>query len=191
MSSSREQIIEAASQLIETQGYHATGLNQIIQESGAPKGSLYYYFPEGKEELASEAVQHTGKRVTERIRSTLDASSAPAEAVRRFILTVAHHVAASEYRAGGPITTVALESAVTSPRINAACQEVYATWRQAFAEKLIEGGLTPRRSHRLAALIISALEGAIVLSRTEHSPAPLEAVAEEIAALLQCTTPSS
>ena len=47
----RDQFIETTCNLLEAQGYHATGLNQIVKESGAPKGSLYYHFPEGKEEL--------------------------------------------------------------------------------------------------------------------------------------------
>jgi TetR/AcrR family transcriptional regulator, lmrAB and yxaGH operons repressor len=51
----RDQIIQTTCTLLESQGYHATGLNQILKESGAPKGSLYYYFPQGKEELAEEA----------------------------------------------------------------------------------------------------------------------------------------
>jgi TetR/AcrR family transcriptional repressor of lmrAB and yxaGH operons len=43
MSSAREKILKTASELMEKQGYHGTGLNEIIQTSGAPKGSLYYW----------------------------------------------------------------------------------------------------------------------------------------------------
>ncbi len=182
--STREQFIKTTCQLMERQGYHATGIKQIIAESGAPKGSLYYYFPEGKEELASEAVRHVGETVAERIRTTLDAVEEPAEAVRRFVLTLSTHVAASGYRAGGPITTVALESATTSERLREACAEVYDQWQATFAAKLVGGGLPKARAERLATLIIAALEGAIVFSRVERSTAPLEAVAEELAVLI-------
>lgn len=184
MSSTRERIIETASQLTESQGYHATGLNQIIEESGAPKGSLYYYFPDGKQELAAESIQHTGRVVEGRIRASLGAVENPAGAVRQFVLTVAEHMAGSECRAGGPITTVALESATTSERINAACQQVYGAWQSAFAENLTHSGIESGRAVRLAALIIAALEGGIVLSRTAHSVAPLHDVADELAALI-------
>ncbi len=185
MNPSREQIIKTTCELLETQGYHATGLNQIIQESGAPKGSLYYYFPQGKEALAAEAIFHAGKIITERIRTILDEVADPAEAVHGFIHTLAHHVAASGYRAGGPVTTVALESATTNERINAACCEVYTEWQAAFSSRLEQSGFEPKRAARLAALIIAAIEGGIILSRTEHNPAPLENVAEELALLIK------
>ncbi|MDQ2717139.1 MAG: TetR/AcrR family transcriptional regulator, partial [Chloroflexota bacterium] len=68
MNTTREQIIEATCDLLEAQGYHATGLNQILAESGAPKGSLYYYFPQGKEELTAAAIDRTGKLVAQRIK---------------------------------------------------------------------------------------------------------------------------
>lgn len=181
MSSSREQILEATRRLMEAQGYHATGLSQIIEESGAPRGSLYYYFPGGKEALAAEVVRRTGEEVETRIRSVLDRYEDPADGVRQFILRVAEHMAASGYRAGGPITTVALESATTSETINAACQEVYETWRTAFAETLVTHGVDAQRASGLSALIIAALEGGIVMSRTAHQPEPLVQVAEEIA----------
>lgn len=184
MVSTRERFIETTCKLMEAQGYHATALNQIIDESGGPKGSLYYYFPEGKEELAAEAIHHVGEEVDGRIQSVLDAVDDPAEAVCEFILTVATHMEASDYAAGGPITTVALESATTAPRLNAACRDVYAQWQATFVERLVRGGINAARAQRLAVLIIAALEGGIVLSRTEHSVAPLEHVAEEMALLI-------
>lgn len=185
MSSARQQIIEATCELMESQGYHATGLSDIIRESGAPKGSLYYYFPGGKEELAAEAVRHTGEAVEARIRTVLRSIDDPAEAVSQFVLRLSHHVVASDYRAGGPITTVALESATTSDAINAACQETYESWAAAFAEKLACGGFSKVRARRLAGLIIAVLEGAIVLARTAHSAAPLVDAAAELAFLLR------
>jgi TetR/AcrR family transcriptional repressor of lmrAB and yxaGH operons len=188
MSSSREQILEATRRLMEAQGYHATGLSQIIEESGAPRGSLYYYFPGGKEALAAEVVRRTGEEVEARIRAVLQSIDDPAEAMRQFIARVIEHMVASDYRAGGPITTVALESATTSDPINAACQEVYESWRLAFGETLIRSGIDEARASSLSALIVAALEGGIVMSRTAHQPEPLVRVAEEIARLLQIST---
>ena len=125
MASTRDQIIATTSELLETQGYYATGLNQIVEESGAPKGSLYYYFPDGKEGLTAEAIEHTGRTVAERIRASLAEVEDPAEAVHRFIMTIAQHILASGCKAGGPITTVALETAGKSERLSEACKQVY------------------------------------------------------------------
>ena len=185
MSTKREQIIETTCQLMEMQGYHATGLNQILAESDAPKGSLYYYFPDGKEGLAIEAIAHTGSMILSRIEESMAAYEDAAEAVRQFILNLAFYVEKSDYQAGGPITAVALESASTNERLTAVCHETYQSWQNAIEEKLRANDFMPDRAQRLAALIIAALEGGIILSRTERSQRPLQAIAEEIYLLLK------
>lgn len=186
MSTKRDDIIEATCQLMETQGYHATGLNQILSESGAPKGSLYYYFPEGKEELAVEAVERSSHMIEQRIRAVMAEIDDPVTAVTTFISVLAEQVANSGYRAGGPITAIALESASTNDRLREACHQAYQSWQVTFAEKLRQGEFSEDRSRRLAAVIIAALEGGIILSRSQHSPQPLQDIAEEIEALLRC-----
>ncbi len=185
MSSTREEILKTTCRLLDMQGYHGTGLNQIIKESGTPKGSLYYHFPEGKEGLAAEAVQRAGSAVEERIRESMAQVEDPAQAVKSFILTLAHFVRASDFQTGGPITTVALEAATTSERLNTACRDVYANWQAAFEEKLHSSGFDAERAERLATLILAALEGAIILSRTRRTTTPLEYAAEELACLIR------
>lgn len=100
MSNSREQILLTTCDLLENQGFHGTGLNEIVKESGAPKGSLYYYFPDGKEEIVAETVRFAGQRTAERICSHLATIEDPAEAIQSFLETVAYHVEASGFRAG-------------------------------------------------------------------------------------------
>lgn len=180
MSSTRDQIIETTSALLEAQGYHATGLNQIIAESGSPKGSLYYYFPQGKEELVAEAVARSG-RITERsIRAGLAKVAEPAEAIASFVRLIAGAVESSNFSAGGPLTTVALETVNSSERLNLACREAYSWLCDAFAEKLVVGGFVPERAAVLATFIVSAIEGGIILSRTNHSGDALRQVADEL-----------
>lgn len=186
MTKSREQIIEATCELLELQGYHATGLNEIIQKSGSPRGSFYYYFPGGKEELTSEALHRVGQIIETRIRNHLAGNENAAEAIQDFILNVAQNVEASGYRAGGPITTVALETASTSERLRQECDTIYQSWLTAFAEKLTESGYSVERAQTLAALIIAAIEGGIILCRTRRSPLPMQKVAQEIGLLLDC-----
>ena len=136
MTAKRDEIIATTCELLEVQGYHATGLNRILQESGAPKGSLYHYFPEGKEELAAEAIARSGAGIAGHIERALLESDDPAEAVTGFIRALAGHVAASGYRQGGPITAVALEAASTSERLRLACRDQYRGWQALFAAKL-------------------------------------------------------
>lgn len=172
---------------METQGYHATGVNQILEESGAPKGSLYYYFPQGKEGLAVEAIERTSRVIEGRIREAMTAVSDPGEAISGFLLTLSGYVQASGFSGGGPITAVALEAASTNERINAACRHAYLLWQTAVADKLRQSGYPDERARRLAVLTISAIEGAIILCRTERSIQPLRDAAAELRLLLQET----
>ncbi|MEP6988703.1 MAG: TetR/AcrR family transcriptional regulator [Chloroflexota bacterium] len=185
MASTRDQIIETTCDLLELQGYHATGLNQIIKESGSPKGSLYYHFPGGKEALAVEAVNHVGRIVLQRIRENLALVENPAESISHFIKNIALNVERSGFRAGGPITTIALETASSSVTLRQECDRIYSEWQQVFADKLQSGGIAETRAKRMATLIISAIEGGVILCRTGQSREPLEQVAEELDKLVR------
>ena len=181
----RDQLLETTCALLEVQGYHATGLNEIIQASKTPKGSLYYHFPGGKDELTEEALNQTGKSVLERIKNNLAQYDDPAQAVSEFIRTIAGYVVKADYRAGGPVTTVASETASTNERLRLVCKAVYEAWRGAFAEKLITGGIPIKRAHSLASVILAMLEGGIILARTYHDAQPLLDVAQEVAILIR------
>ncbi len=185
MISTRDQIVETTCELIERQGYHATSLNEIIRKSGAPKGSLYYYFPDGKEEITEEAIRWAGQMLAERVRNILSISEDAVEAIPHFVHDIAQHVEASGFWAGGPLQTVALETATTSDRLNLACREAYTMLQKAIKEKLLACGFPEERSSQLASFITASVEGAIILSRTYHSGDPLRVVAEELAELLK------
>ena len=178
MTTTRDQIIDTTSDLMESQGYHATGLNQIVAESGAPKGSLYHYFPGGKEEMAAEAIDRTGRQLEERIRANLPPGVAPAEALRDFAHTIAFHIEASGYRAGGPLTAVAMETATNSERLNRACRDAFERVITAFAERLVSEGTPAERARGLSVFVTAAFEGGIILSRTYHSGDPLRQVGD-------------
>jgi TetR/AcrR family transcriptional repressor of lmrAB and yxaGH operons len=166
----RQQILQVAARLFEKQGFHATGLNEIIRESGAPKGSLYYYFPEGKEQIGAETARWSAAQLIERIRVGLDQAADPAAAVRLLALGVADAVEQSGFSAEGPLMMLAAESAVGSERLNAACRDAYASLAGAFAGKLAGDA-------QLAQFVLGALEGAILLSRVQHSGEPLRRAA--------------
>ena len=182
MSTKRDEIITTTCRLLELQGYRATGINEIIRESGAPKGSLYHYFPEGKDELAAEAIAHSAAAIAANIEGVLGEHADAAEAVTTFIRRLAGYVAASDFRQGGAITAVALEAASTNERLRLACRDGYRAWQRCFADKL-RPAYGPR-AERLAALIIAAIEGGIVLARSEQSEQPVLEVADEVEQLL-------
>ena len=184
MSSKREQIIEVTGQLMGIQGLHATGLNEIFAESGAPKGSLYYYFPDGKDELAATAIKRTGKIVAERIRDNVSTTDAAGTAIQVFVRSIANAIGVSGYQAGGPLMAMAMETATTNDQLNLDCREDFGQILHAFADRLTELSYPSTRATELANFITAAIEGGIILSRVQHSGTPLRRVADELDAIL-------
>ena len=178
--SARTRLVNATGDLLEAKGYFATGLNEIVERGHAPKGSLYHYFPDGKEALAAEAISERAAAMAERTRAHLAGNPDAATAIRDFILEMAEHVQESGCQAGGPIAAVALEASNTSERLRLTCQAAYASLRAAFLEKLTGSGIAPERAEALATLVTAAIEGGIILARTNRETTHLRQVAEEL-----------
>lgn len=183
--SSRDKLIYTASRLFQLQGYHGTGLNQITKESGAPKGSLYYHFPNGKEQLALESVELTTKFVAEQIRKGLENSANPVEAIQEFILDLAERFEREGGTGGVPIASIALETSLISEPLRKACQRAYETFQNIFMEKLLDAGYEEKHAAELSVVINAMTEGAFLLSFTTGHSEPLRLVARQIPALLK------
>lgn len=184
-SEARQRILAAASDLLERQGYHATGLNQIVDESHTPRGSLYYYFPDGKEELAAEAVT---RRMSEAIAHTiqfLKQVDDPAEAIFKMINMASQRMIEQEYCKGAPIAAVALETSNTNERIRQACADGYQGLQDVIVAKLVLSGFSAQQAAALAATIVASMEGAMILSRTQQNGKILAQVAEQMKMLIQ------
>lgn len=181
----RPALIEAAARLFRRQGYAATGTNEILAESGAPRGSLYYYFPEGKEEIGAAALEAAGKTVTRTLTALAADTSSPADFVRAYLELLAGWLEQSGYRDGCPISTTLLETAPASQKIAAAGQSAFQHWQAAIEEVLTRHGWPEARRAGTANLILSVIEGALILARAAQSPEPLNAAAEELALILE------
>lgn len=188
MSEKRDKIIEATSHLMERQGYYGTGLNQIIEESGSPKGSLYYYFPDGKDQITDEALRRTGEQVLANIESMMARHDSAADGISGLLDVIAMRIEESDYEAGGPLTTVALETAASNERLRHVCDEIYTAWRDAFARELKSDGIAADQADEIADVIVSAIEGGVVLSRTRRDTAPLESIARQIRRLIDAAS---
>lgn len=184
----RQLLIETTAHLLERQGYHGTGLNQIVRESGTPRGSLYHYFPAGKEELAATAIAERGATLWDQIELTLCQVADPVAAVDRVLEELAHHFCTSEFCGGAPLAAVTLETSAAYPRLRAACAEAYTGLCAVFEAKLRSGAWPPERAQRLATLIVASIEGAIILCRAHQSAEPLAWVREELHMLLTSRT---
>lgn len=182
-STAKELILKTAARLFQRQGYHATGLNQIVQESGAPKGSLYYYFPGGKEALAVAAILWTKDDIEERIRQFLVRYEQPMEAVQALIRAAAEAVSDIESIIPCTLSLLSLEMSLQSEPIRLACKAARDAWGSVFTEKLLTA-YSPETAQRLGPLIQSLIDGALIASFTEKDVEPLFRVADEIPFLL-------
>jgi TetR/AcrR family transcriptional repressor of lmrAB and yxaGH operons len=187
----RQAIIDAAVTLFRQKGYSATGLNDIVALSGAPKGSLYHYFPAGKASIAEAAVREAGRRVAETVRELAATTTSAGELVIAHARLLAGWMDESGYRDGSPITTVLLENAPADAAVTAAGAAAQAEHRAIVAAKLAGDGVAHARAERLAALATAALDGALVQARVQQSGAPLATAAEELAALFKAARNSA
>ncbi len=177
MSDMRSQILVATARLIEKQGYHATGLNEIIRLSGAPKGSVYYYFPEGKEQIGAEAICEAGKIIAERLRGLLEHDPNPATAIHNFLMWMADDVEKTGFGAASPLTTASVETAATSERINQACRDAFDLILAVFKDKFLKGNYSDAQAQELAVFTTTVIEGGILMSRAYHRAEPLRQAA--------------
>jgi TetR/AcrR family transcriptional repressor of lmrAB and yxaGH operons len=180
----RQPIINTAVTLFRRQGYSRTGLNEIVEVSGAPKGSLYHYFPLGKSSIAVAAVREAGSRVATTLDKLVAECRSTGELLRRHAQLLAGWMQASGFRDGCPITTVLLELAPGDRDVAEAGRTAYRTRVSILADKLAADGFPRARADALAILCTSALQGALIQSRVERSGRPIEVTAVELAKLL-------
>src|ERR1700744_589165 len=180
----RQPIINTAVTLFRRQGYSRTGLNEIVDVSGAPKGSLYHYFPLGKSSIAVAAVTEAGRRVAATLNKLVQECRSTGELLRRHAELLAGWMKSSGFRDGCPITTVLLELAPGDRDVTEAGRAAYRTRVSILAEKLVADGFPRARADALAVLCTSALQGALIQARVERSGRPLEVTAAELAKLL-------
>ncbi|MCD8500680.1 MAG: TetR/AcrR family transcriptional regulator [Bacillaceae bacterium] len=159
-------------------------MNQITKESGAPKGSLYYYFPDGKEQLASIAVSNTAENVSRNIKAGLVQEENPIKAIQTFILHLADAYEEKDKRMGIPVAAVALETANTSELIRTACVDAYDKWHQIFAEKLITAGYEKAQAQESSLVINALIEGAFINVIIRKNGDPLRKIAKYIPIIL-------
>jgi len=180
----KEKFIETASRLFEIKGYNATGLNEILAESGAPKGSLYYHFPKGKEQLALEAINLAGEKIKDNIKNTLDNIENPVEAIRCNIENIATIIDNEQRTRDISISLIALETYITSESLRKACEDIFTSLENIYAKKLIKSGMNEDKAYELGGAIAAMMEGGITLSLTKKNGNSLRLIAKQIPNLI-------
>lgn len=159
--------------LFRQQGFHGTALHDVLAASGAPRGSLYFHFPGGKEEIGAAALALAGDLTRQKIAHAAEASDSAGTFLTGIIGAMAADLEKSGYRNGCPVATTALETAAQSDALALAARRVFESWEQEIARGLIQFGATADDAAGAATAILSQVEGALLLARTYRSVAPL------------------
>ncbi|MEU0411922.1 TetR/AcrR family transcriptional regulator [Streptomyces griseorubiginosus] len=183
----RERIVAGAADMISRRGLNATSIREMAKHARAPLGSTYHYFPEGKQQLATEAVRYTGEWVARVLRRELRAG--PVEGLRAFLALWRKIVVDSDFRAGCPVLAVSIEEPATEevPAPVRAAAEVFDTWEGLLADSLREHGVGPDQAAQLATLVVAAVEGTVAMCRAKRSTQPLDHTADQLQALILAT----
>lgn len=185
--SSRERLLDAAVDLLQRQGFHGTGLNELLARSGAPRGSLYHYFPGGKEQIGAEAIARAGEQVAAAVGHLLRAKPSVPDAVDALAALLAAGLEASDFERGCPVATTALEVGARSDAIGAAARASFDSWVAPLRDRLEAIGFARAEAAERADLVIAALEGALVLARARQDAGVLRDVGRQLAPLLEPT----
>jgi TetR/AcrR family transcriptional repressor of lmrAB and yxaGH operons len=174
MNDTKERLIRTGEQMFRRQGYEGSGLKQLVAQAGAPWGSLYHFFPNGKEQLGAEVLAYAAELYAAGWDRIFAASSDPVDAVRRAFRSEVKILEASGFAQGCPVASVTLDVASTVEGLRVSCAAAFQTWSEAISRGLRKRGVPDAAADDLAVFILSSLEGAIVLSRAAHSTRALK-----------------
>ena len=188
MVDTRDRIIVATNELFRRHGYNGTTLTQISEASAAPIGSIYHFFPGGKEALAVAVIEATGAVYRELFESIVAEADAPAAAYADFFTGAAAVLEESDFIDPCPIGTVAREVANTSEPLREAAKRAFDSWIDAAQVHLTSAGISSDVAGDLATVFVATVEGTFVLSRTQRTTGPLIVAGRHLAALVERAT---
>ena len=176
--------IDTASSLFANQGYHATGISEILKESNAPKGSLYYYFPQGKEQLAQEALQKTAEKISTEILDVLAKASTPLEGLQQHLIYIAQKIEKDLFQPNVSISLIALETFSSNEIIRLECERTFQQIQNIYKNSFLKMDLQEEYADFLAMTMVMLTEGAITLSLTKKNTQPLHQLANNLPLLI-------
>jgi TetR/AcrR family transcriptional repressor of lmrAB and yxaGH operons len=186
---SKGKTLAAAARLFRQQGYHGTALHDVLAAGGSPRGSLYFHFPGGKEEIGEVALTLAGEAVRQAIAHAAETSESALAFLTRVARGMASDLEKSGYQDGCPIATTALETAAQSDVLGAATRGAFQKWENEIRRGLERFGMTSDEAESTATTVLSLLEGALLLARTYRSLEPMHRAEQALKLLLRTDRP--
>ncbi|MER6437105.1 TetR/AcrR family transcriptional regulator [Streptomyces sp. NPDC001185] len=182
----RERMVFSAAQLIRREGVAAAGMREVAARARAPRGSLQHYFPGGKEQLVNEAVGWAGRYAGNRVARFLAAlpDPTPSDLFAGMVGQWTEEYRTAGFAGGCPVAAATVDRAESAVSTREAAADAFSAWAGAVSRALVDMGVPAGRAGALATLMISALEGAILVARAERDVRALTVVSEELGPLL-------
>jgi AcrR family transcriptional regulator len=189
MPSPRERMVRSAALLIRERGAKATAISDVLKHSGAPRGSAYHYFPDGRTQLLCEAVDFAGEYIARRIAR----GERAVDVLDTLVAGYKEQLISTDYRAGCPIVAVAVEAPdpddpAPATQVIERAAAVFARWTELIAQRLVTDGVAAARAEELAVLMTTSIEGAIVVASAARDVKPLDVVHRQLRELLRAET---
>jgi AcrR family transcriptional regulator len=183
--STKDRILDTTTDLFRRYGYNGTGLKQIVANANAPFGSIYHFFPGGKEQLGDETIRRAGEMYGELVAAVFDAAPDAVTGTSDVFTGAAEVLRETDYLDPCPVATVALEVASANDRLRQATADVFESWIDGATERYAAAGIAEARAREIGIALICALEGAFVLGRALRSTEPLEIAGRAVTALVR------
>jgi AcrR family transcriptional regulator len=190
MADTKTRILTKTGELFRRNGYVGTGLKQIATEADAPFGSIYHFFPGGKQQLAAEVIRAAGRMYQARVAEVLNQGTDPARAMEVAFAEAAQLLIETDFADACPIATIALEVASTNEPLRQVTADVFTEWIDAGIEWFVRSGYPRPVARELSIAFLNALEGAFVLARALRSTEPLEVAGATMSAAVSAAAPA-
>ncbi len=181
--SAREDLIQSAVELFRARGYEGVGVADLLAHAGAPRGSLYFHFPGGKEEIGAEALGRAGANVTERLRALRQSGASLESFIDIVFKTTARESKERGYTASCPLAAIATETSKDNPSLCCAISGALTDWEREIGLAATAAGMNKKNSELFASAFVTAMEGALVVSKAQRSATPHSSAAHAMRAL--------
>ena len=180
----KEMILQEAARLFAEKGYYGLGLSELLKRCEIPKGSFYYYFPDGKIQLIQEVLEYSYQRMADGIRARILVKDTAVASFEYMCDRLAAGYRQSKYYPSMLLAMIAIESVYLDENVNATCARIYADWQKLYAEFLLRYGFTPEESITKGQAVFAMVHGSLISSWIKNDPSDLLMVKQNLRAIL-------
>ena len=182
--SKKELILQEAERLFTEKGYYGLGLSELLARYKIPKGSFYYYFPDGKIQLIQEVLEYSYHGMRSSISTWLFDETSALAAFSLMADRLASGIAGKHRLPSLMLSMIAIESVYLDEQVNQTCKAIYTDWQQFYADCLGHFGYDPQQSRRKAQLIFALIHGSLLSSWIKQDPEDLHLAKESLREIL-------